>query len=197
MVTALVALDLRAAFDTVWHCVLLHRMLMLNFSPILVKMIRSFLGHRRFSVRLDGFTSEKKYMTAGVPQGSVPGPLLFNLFISNIPINPSINLSQFADDTMLYFTHNNPGLAQGCIYSYINTLVGWFKNWKLKLNKDKTELIHFLGQAVDTNRKLRKNTRKISVDGQLIKPSDNIRILLLIFNRAYRNRRHTVYNTGQ
>lgn len=81
------------------------------------------------------------------------GPPLFNLYIQDIPLKSSVNILQFADDTTLYVTHNDPMNAQGKLNSYLVTLSDWFKNWKLLLNESKTELIHILGQARDTNYK--------------------------------------------
>lgn len=178
-VTTIVALDLQAAFDTVWHSALLHKMLVLDYPILIIKTIASFLRHRSFRVRLDGMVSTIKYMLAGVPQGSVLGPVCFNIYTYDIPLHHRVNISQFADDTTLYITHDNPGLAQTYLNSYLFELAGWFKNWKLKLNEEKTELLHILGQARHTNLKLRKNTKnmKISVNGHLLIPSDNIRLL--------------------
>lgn len=178
-VTTLVALDLRAAFDTMWHDGLLFKLNRLNFPIHLIKLIGSMLKFRSFSVGLAEAVSRTIDMSAGIPQGSVTGPPLFNLYTYDIPLRGAVNILQFADDTTLYITHNNPGEAQGKLNSYLATLSDWFKNWKLLLNENKTELIHILGQAKDTNPRLRKNTRniKIMINGHLIKPSGDIRLL--------------------
>lgn len=178
-VTTIVALDLQAAFDTVWHAGLLHKMLTLNYPIIIIKLIKSFLSHRSFVVRLDGFLSALKILLAGVPQGSVLGPICFNIYTYDIPTHSNVNVSQFADDTTLFITHKNPGLAQSFINSYLTTLVDWIDKWKLKLNKEKTELLHVLGQVRDTTRKLRRETRnmKISIRGHLLEHRNDIRLL--------------------
>lgn len=178
-VTTIVALDLQAAFDTVWHSGLICKMIKLGYPILLIKITKSFLNHRSFVVRLNGFMSITKLMLAGVPQGSVLGPICFNIFTYDIPTNTGVNISQFADDTTLFITHKNPSLAQTQLNSFLFTLSTWFKNWKLKLNEGKTELIHILGQAKDTNYKLRKNTRlmKISINGHTLEHRDSIRLL--------------------
>lgn len=178
-VTTIVALDLRAAFDTVWHAGLVHKMIKLKYPIGIIKLIGSFLSHRKFVVRLDNSFSSIKNMLAGVPQGSVLVPICFNIYTHDIPTHGECTVSQFADDTVVYITHNNPGRAQGLLNWYLMTLANWFKNWKLQLNSNKTELIHILGQARDTKARLRKNTRnmKNSINGKMVRNSNNIRFL--------------------
>lgn len=183
MVTTTVALDLKAAFDTIWHRGLVSRMACLGINPYIIKTIYCMLRNRTFAVRLDGFNSNIRDMVAGVAQGSVTGPPCFNYFLANIPTDNFVKITQFADDITAYFTHDNPGVAQNVLNRYIARLVEYFKISKLKLNADKTELLHILGMARDTNYRLRKNTRKIkvAVDGHIVVPKNVIRMLGIHF----------------
>jgi hypothetical protein len=78
MSTATVFLDIEKAFDTTWHTGVLHK-----FSAKLIKLISSFLSHRKFRVSVDGEMSTPRYMEAGVPQDSVVSPTLYNLYIND------------------------------------------------------------------------------------------------------------------
>lgn len=71
----------------------------------IVKLIKSFLEDRMFSVSVNGTLSTPKHILAGVPQGSVLSPTLYNLFIADMPIPLNCELALYADDTALISTH--------------------------------------------------------------------------------------------
>lgn len=179
MITSMVALDLRAAFDTVWHDGLIYKMMKLNFNPFIIKIIRSLLASRRFAVRLANVVSEWHDMLCGTPQGSVISPILFNLFMYDIPINENVKLTQFADDTTIHITHKLPKVAENFLNAYLMDLLAYFNKWKLMLNVTKTEFINVMGQVVDTNAYFRKKCRDMSIklDGEIIPHSNDIRLL--------------------
>jgi hypothetical protein len=92
MSTAAVFLDIEKAFDTTWHPRLLYKLAKLQFSNNLIKLISSFLSQRNFRVSVEGKLSTPRYMQAGVPQGSVLSPTLYNLYINDTPPNPRCKL---------------------------------------------------------------------------------------------------------
>jgi hypothetical protein len=83
MSMAAVFLDIEKAFDTTWHTGLLHKLSKLDFSASLIKLISSFLSKRKFSLSVEGEMSSPRIMQAGVPQGSVHSPSLFNMYIND------------------------------------------------------------------------------------------------------------------
>jgi hypothetical protein len=109
MSTAAVFLDIERAFDTTWHPGLHYKLSKLNFSTNLIKLISSFLSQRKFRVSVEGEMPTPRYMQAGVPQGSVLSPTLYNLYINDTPQTSSVNLALFADDTCLYATDRKEG----------------------------------------------------------------------------------------
>lgn len=102
-ITSFVALDLKAAFDMVWHDGLISKIIKLGINPFLCKIIKSFLKGRGFSVKLGGFITNRFNMENGSPQGSVISPTLFNLYVHDIPKHNHIRMNQFADDISLHF----------------------------------------------------------------------------------------------
>lgn len=142
--TGLIMLDIEKAFDTVWHEGLLHKFKLFNFPMPIIKIIQSFLSDREFVVILNKKSSSTQATVSGVPQGSVLGPILFNIFVADLPqIGDNVQIAMFADDTAIF--------ASGILYSDVhhtlqeslNKLEDYFKKWKIKINAQKTKAIWF------------------------------------------------------
>ena len=100
--TRAVALDISKAFDRVWDAGLLHKLKSYGISGQIFGPISSFLSNRRFRVVLDGKSSQKYPVNAGVPQGSILGPTLFRLYINDLPDDAIYNTAIYAANTTLY-----------------------------------------------------------------------------------------------
>jgi hypothetical protein len=83
--TAAVFLDIEKVLDTTWHSGLVYAVSKLEFSTNWIKLISSFLSQRKFSVSVEGEMSTAREMRAGVPQGSVLSPTLYNMYINDVP----------------------------------------------------------------------------------------------------------------
>jgi hypothetical protein len=81
----------------------------LEFSTNLIKLFGSFLSQRKFRVSVQGEMSTPMVMRAGVPQGSVLSPTLFNMYINDAPQTRGVHLALFADDTSLYAPDRKDG----------------------------------------------------------------------------------------
>ena len=148
-VVFLALLDLSAAFDTVDHSILLHRLHhRFGLSDTVYRWIQSYLSLRSQCVQINGSQSSDSMLHWGVPQGSVLGPLLFTTYI--YPIGEIIrrhNLSYhlYADDCQVY-TFCHPSSSDSSIHSLelcIEEISTWMYHNKLKLNNEKTEFITF------------------------------------------------------
>ena len=107
-----VYLDISKAFDKVWHEGLLFKMKQYGVSGNLLTLIKSFLSNRQQRVVLNGQSSSWEPMHAGVPQGSVLGPLFFLIYINNLPDGLNSNVKIFADDTSIFRLLTIPNLLQ-------------------------------------------------------------------------------------
>jgi hypothetical protein len=143
MSMAMVFLDIEKAFDTTWHSGLLRELSELEFSTSLIKLISSFLSQRKSSVSLEGEMSTPREIQAGVPQGSVLFPTLYNIYINDAPQIPGVYLALFADDTCLYATDRNEGFVVRKLQRGLSSVETWCEHWNIKINEDKTQGIYF------------------------------------------------------
>jgi len=184
-VTTAVLLDIRAAFDTVWHHGLLHKLMNLGLSPLLCKIIKSFLDGRSMSVAMNGVSSRRQIIRAGVPQGSCVSDILFLAYINDMPSHPGIKKSQFADDSLFYRTHKDCKLATKTFNSFLGRVSDYFKCWKLVICEKKSQMLNIIGRCSDTSRQLRSNAKKMNVhiNGKNVEVVDSLRYLGQWFNK--------------
>lgn len=97
----MLTLDCERAFDTVWHQGLIFKLDQMNFPSYIVKVVMSYLNERNFQVKVNSTLSDTKHIKAGVPQGGILSPILYTLFVSDIPKPRDCFLGQYADDTAL------------------------------------------------------------------------------------------------
>ena len=130
--------DLSKAFDTVWTRGLLHKLATLGVTGVSLQWLTSYLTERRQSVRIGHALSAPLTVHSGVPQGSILGPLLFNVYVNDVASLDHTSL--YADDTALHITE--PGLLEACdsLQYHINQVVRWMSAWKLCPNVSKTAI---------------------------------------------------------
>jgi len=141
--TAMVLLDLQKAFDSVWHQGLLYKLHTINLPENIIKILRSYLTDRSFKVSFCGEMSEAYGIRAGVPQGSVLGPVLFNIFINDIPKSRNSGLAVYADDTAVFTSSWSTALLTRKLQAYIDDITQFFTDWRMSINPDKSEAIIF------------------------------------------------------
>ena len=159
-VTLLVLLDLSAAFDTIDHQVLLHR-LQVTYGVIgtALKWFQSYLTGRKQRVCINGISSKDFELSQGVPQGSCLGPMLFTLYASKLfevvkSHLPDIHV--YADDTQLYLSFKpDGGAAEADAITALQDCISDIRTWmikdKLQLNDTKTEFL-IIGTSVQLNK---------------------------------------------
>ncbi|GFV46340.1 RNA-directed DNA polymerase from mobile element jockey [Trichonephila clavipes] len=105
--TGAVFLDIQKAFDRVWINGLTFKLKPYKIPPPLIHLIHSYLTNHSFKIRINETLSNEHSVSAGCPQGSLLGPLLFNLYINDIPDYSLTKINLYADDTAIYATYKN------------------------------------------------------------------------------------------
>ena len=135
--------DINKAFDRVWHKGLLHKLRGIGCSEKILLWFSSYLSDRRQRVVLNGIFSDWMAVFAGVPQGSILGPLLFLIFINDIVKCIGASIRLFADDTSLYIIVDLPDQAAIIINTYLKTISDWANTWLVAFNTSKTLSVIF------------------------------------------------------
>ncbi len=141
--TGVLFLDISKAFDKVWHEGLLYKLIQNKFSPAIVKIISSYLMDRKFAVKIEDTLSNLKNAEAGVPQGSVLGPTLFNLYINDLPEVEKTKLALYADDTAILSSSRSTALIFDRIQDASKKTESWCKKWRIIMNPKKTIAMMF------------------------------------------------------
>ena len=141
-ITAALFLDAEAAFDQAWHDAIRYKLHKLNLPQRLVRLLSSFLTDRKLKVKVGNEYSKEVKMKAGTPQGSCLSPLLYIILVNDIPeVGPSASKGQFADDIALWANAYTFNAAISRLQKAVNSLEGWCRRWRIKLNGAKSNLL--------------------------------------------------------
>ena len=131
--------DISKAFDRVWHTGLLYKLRSIGVGGTALAWFHSYLEDRVQRVALEGDLSTYKQVKAGVPQGSILGPLLFLIYINDIVEDIGSYIRLFADDTSLYIIVENPNVGADILNMDLEKIHQWSNTWLVKFNPNKTE----------------------------------------------------------
>ena len=140
-----VLLDFAKAFDTVSHAKLLHKAEAYGIGGEILAWLKSFLSNRTQRVRVDGCLSAESPVSSGVPQGTVLGPLLFLLYVNDLPecVHNGCKFCLFADDAKIYTVCDKNIVTDPSLADSLQSCADWSSTWQMSLASDKCETFRF------------------------------------------------------
>ena len=141
-VTGLVAIDLKKAFDTVNHRVLLSKLDHYGVRQSSLQWFTSYLQDRTQQSFINNTLSHPDVITTGVPQGSILGPLLFIIYVNDLPCAlQKCSVNMYADDTAFYYSDKDSKAVSSALNEDLENLHAWLCANKLSLHIGKTRSI--------------------------------------------------------
>ncbi|GFU18063.1 probable RNA-directed DNA polymerase from transposon X-element [Trichonephila clavipes] len=186
--TAAVFLDIQKAFDRVWHTGLLYKLIKYKIPPPLILLLNSYINDRSFTVKINRTYSLTKSAKAGIAQGSILGPVLFNLYVNDIIKSTNTMICMYADDTAILSRHYDPDTLTKNINTHLAHLEKWFSVWKIALNTSKTEAVSF-------SRK--RPPPEITLQNQRIPWSQHTKYLDVIIDKNLTFRQHITHTRNK
>ena len=177
-----VFMDLSKAFDCVNHGLLIAKLSAYGLNMDALQLIRSYLSNRQQRVKINSSFSDWKEIKIGVPQGSVLGPLLFNVFINDIFwFANRTKICNYADDTTIFACHPDLDNIIKQLEEDSTVIVKWFSDNFLKLNDDKCRLMIFGGKSTEAT---------VTIGNSKINESDYEKLLGVTFDKKLSFKKH-------
>ena len=140
--TSVTFIDLKKAFDTVDHQILLQKLRVYGLAGKEISWFQSYLDNRKQCCKVNGHMSKLENIHFGVPRGSCLGPLLFLIYINDLPLAlDSSNVNMYADDTSIYYSSKSISSINNAVNNDLQSLKSWLDENKLSLNVAKTQSI--------------------------------------------------------
>lgn len=181
-----VFLDFSKAFDKVDHTKLIHKLRLIGASEQVSHWVEALLHNRSQVVVVDGHASTPCKVTSGVPQGSVVGPILFLVYINDLPNSVVSTARLFADDTVIYNTTENRQTLQ----NDLEALEKWEIDWNMQFNPSKCEFVKF-------SRKKSHDNNTYLLHGIEIPRSDGVKYLGIKLENSLKWNKNTAYITNK
>ena len=164
-----ILMDLSKAFDCLPHDLLIAKLEAYGLGYRSLSFLRSYLSNRKMRVRIGSKLSDWLNVLLGVPQGSILGPILFNIFLNDLFfLDLETEICNFADDNTLYDCDVSIEAVIAKLNRDIPTVINWFRTNEMVVNANKFQVM-FLG--------CRENNRSLNVDGYIINNSNSVTLL--------------------
>ena len=161
--TGVVYIDFKSAFDRVHTHTLINKLHKLEFGSCMIGFFKNYLHGRRISIKRGGLISKQARLLNGVPQGAILSPLLFSIYINDLPgsISGKVRVNMFADDVILWSTDKDLNKIRSNLQNATNSVSNWAQENKMILSSSKTSC-----QLFSLSTKLKYMKLKLKVLGE-------------------------------
>ena len=180
-----ILMDLSKAFDCINHDLLIAKMHSYGFSKQSLRLIKDYLTDRKQRVGVDGVFSTWLELLTGVPQGSILGPLLFNIYINDLMlefIDSEAKIGNFADDNTIFASGSSDDEIKAKLKCSLEAVGSWFSQNGLQLNADKCKLIVFGKPGSDT--------MSLRFNGETLQETSSVKLLGIVFDSGLTFKSH-------
>ena len=185
-----ILVDLKAAFDTVNHAILLKKLERYGIRGHCLQWFDSYLTDRKFRVRTGKSFSDEQTTNIGIPQGSILGPILFIIYNNDLPrVSSVLTTTLFADDTNFSLSHKDYDSMVVTLNNELLKIRDWTIANRLTINNTKTELLLF------SNRNPPHNDKQVIFDGHYVNYVDHAKFLGIIIDNKMNFKYHINYIT--
>ena len=145
LLTGMILIDLQKAFDTIDHAILLQKLKVIRFSNGTLQWFRSYLSERIFLFNIERKLSDFGKIYCGEPQGSILGPLLFLIYVNNMPQAVKSTLLLYAEDSYILYRHNEVDEIEKHLNKDSENICDWFVDNRVSIHfgEDNTKSILF------------------------------------------------------
>jgi hypothetical protein len=184
-VVGCILMDLSKAFDSLPHALLLAKLRSYGLSDNSCQLIKTYLTNRQQRVKIGTERSTWRELKRGVPQGSLTGPLLFNIFLNDLlhDISDICTVYNYADDNSLSFHHSDPTVVKSVLESASMQALEWFSNNFMLANPDKF-------QAITLTRSSENPINNFKIGDASIEPSTEVKMLGFIVDDKLTFKKH-------
>lgn len=187
--SGLIFIDFQKAFDVIKPSVLLQKLDILKLNSDFVSLISSFLTDRNQCVAINSQTSKLIPTKYGVPQGSVLGPLLFSIYVNDLPCFLNDKCEMFADDTTLHSCDSDPNVLNKKLQDNIEKVVDWTELNHMALNSQKTKCMYV--SARQKRQKMQSCFRPLYIGQNVVEEVNSHKILGVVIDRDLSWYEHT------
>ena len=167
--------DFKKAFDVIDHDLLLRKLFFYGMSDNALQLLQSYLTSRQQCVIVGTKTSSLSTLKFGVPQGSVLGPILFSLYINDLPLYMEALCELFADDTSLHNHHKNLDTLMNSLQHSVDNLINWTEMNHMAQHPDKTKFM--LVTTRQKRQNLLPNLPPLTIKSDIIQEVQNHKVL--------------------
>ncbi len=185
--TCAIFLDLAKAFDSVSHSILLRKLSKYGIRGKPLELLSSYIKNRSQFVCIDNVESTRKAIEFGVPQGSILGPLLFLIYINDLPKATNFFIKLYADDTYLCYQHDDLKTLNDTVNEELKKVYEWLASNRLTLNIKKSKYM------IVTKKRVNFSNFSVQINGTSLERCNDYKYLGVYLDKDLNWKKHIDY----